>query len=193
MMALKHHRRGASSRVPWTRGSAQAAIPARAEGCENMKPRQPFRGWRGYALWKRPGEALSARHTARSASTGESSAGPILRSDPSAYRRSRCFQVAVRWRHIGSGTSCELLHPKRPHHSLKIESHPSIRIAKRFVPWIRVVRRQPPDHASPALQGRKGPIANHKRALMPAILRPQRLPRLRSEPDALLRSGDIRR
>jgi len=114
MMALKHHGRGASSRVPWTRNFAQAAIPARAEGCENMKPRQPFRGWRGYALWKRPGEALSSRHTARSASTGESSAGPILRSDPSAYRRSRFFQVAVWWRHVGFGASCELLHIEAP-------------------------------------------------------------------------------
>lgn len=194
MMALKHHGHGASSRVPWTRNFAQAAIPARAEGCEKYEAPPAFSWLAGLCVVEAPWRG--SQHSPHG-SLGEhgrilrwpdTTIGPIGLSEKSILSGSSavasyCF-----------GTSCELLQLKAPAFLLE-NREPSLD------PNCQALRSLDPRGAQatcsscqPSAPRATVPDRQSQASLlMPAILRPQRLPRLRSEPDALLRSGDIRR
>ena len=62
--------------------------------------------------------------------------------------------------------------PKHRHPSRKIKSHLPIRIAERFVPWIRAVHSSLPIMPAQRSKGEHTLIANHKRASMAATLQP---------------------
>ncbi len=81
--------------------------------------------------------------------------------------------------------------PKHRHPYRRVKSHLPIRIAERFVPWIRVVRSSLPIMPAQRSKGERCPDRQPQTGL--DACNAAAASTAESEPDALLRSGDIRR